>query len=390
MPLGLYLAVPFCRSKCSFCNFASQVHSPRVFSEYCALLVREIELAAAQGLEGAAVDTVYWGGGTPSLLAGPDFTAVARALREHFRVLPGAEHTVEVAPGTLRPDFLEAMLAAGVNRVSLGVQSFVDGEARAVGRLHDAAVVARDLRQLRAAGLHDINLDLIAGLPHQTLASWRSSLEQTLAAEPAHVSVYMLEVDEESRLGGELLAGGARYHAHHVPDDDLIADAYLLACEQLECGGIGQYEISNFARPGSESLHNQRYWLRQPYRGFGLDAHSLLAESRFANPDSLAEYLEPLRRGMLPCSAAAPVTPLAALEETLFLGLRRNAGLTPTRLDECAATVPGFGEWVAPKLERLRADGLLTGDQGAWRLSAQGRLLANRVFTEFLGFPASV
>lgn len=375
--LGLYLAVPFCRSKCSFCNFASQVYPAAVYDEYCSLLVRELELAvAADALQGATVDSIYWGGGTPSLLPPAAFARVVEAIRRQFSPAADCEHTVEVAPGTLDDAHLAAFAAAGVNRLSFGVQSFVDEEVRAVGRLHRAATVWSDLARARAAGFENINLDLIAGLPHQTPASWRHSLDAVLTAAVPHVSVYLLEVDADSRLGSELLAGGARYHAHSVPDDDLIADAYEIACETLARGGIAQYEISNFARPGRESRHNNRYWLRRPYLGLGLDAHSMLETPRprrFANPDDLDTYLSALREHRLPRSAGEWLTPEAAREEFYFLGLRRNAGieLPPAhRLDAVLA--------------RLASDGLLTREANHIALTPRGRLLSNQVLSEFL------
>ena len=230
---------------------------------------------------------------------------------------------MECAPGTLTPAVVEALQGCGVNRVSLGVQSFVDQEAAAVGRLHKRKTVLDDIARLRAAGITNINIDLIAGLPHQTAESWEFSVEQTIASEAPHVSVYMLEVDEDSRLGRELIAGGTKYHAHFVPDEDATADLYLMACERLEAAGVRQYEISNFARPGHESRHNLKYWTRQPYLGFGVDAHSMLPDSdggveavRFSTPDSLETYVAggPLNR--------IPVSSQSGLEETFFLGLR--------------------------------------------------------------------
>src|SRR5258708_5699011 len=198
------------------------------------------------------------------------------AVRALFSVRPDAEVTVECAPGTLSPEMLEGLLACGVNRVSLGVQSFVDAEAAAVGRLHKRSTVLDDIARLGAGGITNFNVDLIAGLPHQTAGSWQQSLDETLATGAAHASVYMLEVDEDSRVGREVIAGGTRYHAHFGSDEEATADFYLAACEQLEAAGIAQYEISNFARPGSESRHNLKYWTRQPYLGFGVDAHSML------------------------------------------------------------------------------------------------------------------
>jgi oxygen-independent coproporphyrinogen-3 oxidase len=259
--LGIYISVPFCRTKCSYCNFASDVFSRAVFERYVGRVFSDIRNATriAEEVGGKierAVDSIYLGGGTPTVLSADQLQKIFSAVRAQFDVQPDAEITVECAPGTLAPAVLDGLLRCGVNRVSLGVQSFVDAEAAAVGRLHKRAIVLEDIAHLRAAGISNINIDLIAGLPHQTAESWQESLGESIATGAQHVSVYMIEVDEDSRLGRELMAGGTRYHAHFVPDDDAIADFYLAACEQLEAAGIAQYEISNFARDGFESRHN--------------------------------------------------------------------------------------------------------------------------------------
>src|SRR5579863_9936864 len=285
MPLGVYISVPFCRTKCSYCNFASDVFSRAAFQRYVERVCGDIENAGKTAVEmggrlDRTVDSIYLGGGTPTVLDPGQLEQIFAALRREFSVQPGSEVTVECAPGTLSPGMLEGLLRCGVNRVSLGVQSFVDQEAAAVGRLHKHSTVNDDIARLRAAGITNINVDLIAGLPHQTAESWQTSLHETVASGAPHASVYMLEVDEDSRLGRELIAGGTRYHAHFVPDDDATADFYLAACRALAASGISQYEISNFARPGFESRHNLKYWTRQPYLGFGVDAHSMLYSDR--------------------------------------------------------------------------------------------------------------
>jgi len=345
---------------------------------------REIALKMDVHLE-REVETIYLGGGTPTVLAPADLERVFMGLRANFEAYRDAEITVECAPGTLTPAILETLLGCGVNRVSLGVQSFVDAEAAAVGRLHTRATVLDDIARLRRAGISNINVDLIAGLPHQDRESWRVSLENAIVCNAPHVSVYMLEVDEDSRLGRELIAGGVRYHAHFVPDEDATADLYIEACEQLESAGLKQYEISNFASPGRESRHNLKYWRREPYLGLGVDAHSMLPSDapssaeeavRFSTSDSLEGFLraEPLAR--------TPVSPQAALEETFFLGLRLNRGLQIQELRN------EFGEEaLAPFLEKtteLVAAGLLVSDRESLRLTARGRLLSNEVFAEFL------
>jgi coproporphyrinogen III oxidase-like Fe-S oxidoreductase len=278
---------------------------------------------------------------------------------------------------------LEGLLECGVNRVSLGVQSFVDAEAAAVGRLHKRATVLDDIARLRAAGITNINVDLIAGLPHQTPQSWKESSTEAIATGVPHVSVYMLEVDEDSRLGRELIAGGTRYHAHFVPDEDATADSYLAACEALEAAGVAQYEISNFARAAFESRHNLKYWTRQPYLGFGVDAHSMLpstrgapAALRLATADVLEKYVAgaPLQRTF--------VFAATALEESFFLGLRLNRGIA---LEDIAAE---FGaqsvQSVRPTIEQLVSDGLLQRDADRIRLTPRGRLLSNEVFQRFI------
>jgi len=391
MPLGLYISVPFCRTKCSYCNFASDVFSRSVFDRYVERVCSDLEHAAETAQQmGArfepAVDTVYLGGGTPTVLDISQLERLFVTIWQNFEMRGAAEVTVECAPGTLTPAVLDALQRCGVNRVSLGVQSFVAPEAAAVGRLHKRETVLDDIRRLRVAGIANINVDLIAGLPHQTQKSWKFNLAEVLACDAPHVSVYMLEVDEDSRLGREVMAGGTKYHAHFVPDEDLTADLYEAAGERLEAAGVKQYEISNFARPGGESRHNLKYWTRQPYLGFGVDAHSMLKLEneieavRFSTPDSLEDYLaaKPLTR--------IPVSRQAAMEEMFFLGLRLNAGVD---LQEIARqvgieTLPTCSDTVV----ELMSDGLLQREADVIRLTPRGRLLSNEVFARFLATPA--
>jgi oxygen-independent coproporphyrinogen-3 oxidase len=259
--LGVYISIPFCRSKCTYCNFASGVYPASKHGHYVNRLVQDLEQSGAWARSMAVdlprqVDSVYLGGGTPSLLAPKLVTQLFGALHSELDLDPDAEITVECAPSQLADETLEALVAAGVNRVSLGVQSFIDSEAKVSGRHHTRAIVLDDIRRLRAAGIPNLNLDLIAGLAGQTFASWEESLSVLIDAGAPHASVYMLEVDEDSRLGREMLSGGARYHAALVPADDAIARMYEVAIEKLEQAGLLQYEISNFSHPGSESSHN--------------------------------------------------------------------------------------------------------------------------------------
>ncbi|MGD1077135.1 MAG: radical SAM family heme chaperone HemW [Candidatus Sulfotelmatobacter sp.] len=393
MPLGIYISVPFCRTKCSYCNFASDVFSRAVFERYvdrvCSDVANTPQIAKEMGAKiEDEVDSIYLGGGTPTVLDVPQLQRVFDAVRQQFEVRSDAEVTVECAPGTLAPDVVEGLLKRGANRVSLGVQSFVDVEAAAVGRLHKRSIVLQDIARLRAAGITNLNIDLIAGLPHQTAETWQESLAEMLATGASHASVYMLEVDEDSRLGREVMAGGTRYHAHFVPDEEATADFYVAACEQLEAVGVAQYEISNFARAGFESRHNLKYWTQQPYLGFGVDAHSLLLSAspdavavRFATADVLEKYVAgtPLQRTV--------VSRAAVLEESFFLGLRLNRGVD---LREIAAT---FGQHALENLRStiatLIADELMERTGDFIRLTPRGRLLSNEVFQAFIA-PADV
>ena len=395
MPVGLYISVPFCRSKCSYCNFASDVFSKAVFEKYVSRICYDMEKACttAEQMGGRledAVDSIYLGGGTPTLLDISQLERLFVTISQNFKVSSNAEITVECAPGTLTAQLVEALCRRGVNRVSLGVQSFVDREAASVGRLHNRQKILDDIVRLRSAGISNISLDLIAGLPHQTAESWQFSLDQAIATGVPHLSVYMLEVDEDSRLGRELIAGGTRYHAHTVPDDDLTADLYLVACERLDQAGLQQYEISNFARAGCESRHNLKYWSRQPYLGFGVDAHSMLPAIasdpieavRFSTADSLENYMVggALKR--------TPVERKAALEETFFLGLRMNHGVD---LQSVAAE---FGEesvqFLAAGIADLVEAGLLERELDRIRLTQRGRLVSNEIFERFLSSPQPV
>ncbi len=400
-PVGVYISVPFCKAKCTFCNFASGVFAADRMQGYVDRLCTEVRgtRAASESL-GATLDhradSVYFGGGTPSLLSPGQFDQIFSALRSEFDLATNAEITLECAPGQLSGETLDELLRQGMNRISFGVQSFVDRESAAVGRLHTRQQCEAEIVRVRAAGIPEINLDLIAGLPHQTEASWRYSIEQAIASGAPHMSVYMLEVDEESRLGKEMLANGTRYHASAVPSEDDAAAWYQLACEAFDTAGLRQYEISNFAKQGHSSRHNLKYWHRQPYIGFGLDAHSMLLTDagavRFANTSDLDTYLgntataapfEIISHTEEPTNTAADIiTREEAFEESLFLGLRLNEGVPLNRLRG------EFGEALLdsamPTLLEVRDAGLLELESGQIRLTARGRMVSNEVFSRLL------
>lgn len=396
--LGLYISIPFCRSKCTYCNFSSGVYPAGDHARYVERLMEDLRgargWAERMGTElPRRVDTIYLGGGTPSLLEPELLTRLFNAVRCEFTVDPDAEITMECAPGQLPDPTLEAMGVCGVNRVSLGVQSFIDAEAHASGRLHSRAMVEDDLRRLRKAGIENVNIDLIAGLAHQTLSSWDESVAALLDAGAPHASVYMLEVDEDSRLGRELLSGGARYGAGLVPGDDAIARMYERSIERLAAAGLTQYEISNFSRPGLESRHNLRYWHRRPYLGVGLDASSALRAAD-SSPEEIPWLMRATTCDDLKAYLAAPqpaetawLSPERQHEEAWFLGLRLNSGVTVEKLKQ------EFGSaMVAPAVQtagRLAAEGLLYIDAATIRLTPRGRLLSNDVFQEFLAAAVS-
>ena len=390
-PVGVYISVPFCKAKCSFCNFASDAFAVGRMDAYVDRLCGEIVSARARaGGIGATLsetaDTVYFGGGTPSLLAAAQFRRIFDHLRREFALSANAEITLECAPGQLADETLDELLKQGMNRVSFGVQSFVDQESAAVGRLHTGQQCQDEIARVRAAGVGEMSLDLIAGLPYQTEASWRFSVEQAIRSGVPHLSVYMLEVDEDSRLGKEVLHKGSRYHAGAVPAEDAMAEWYQQACEAFDAAGIRQYEISNFAREGYSSRHNLKYWRRQPYIGFGLDAHSMLPTEngaiRFANTDDLDAYIGGPFAPNVVLPEVEIISTEQAFEESLFLGLRLNEGV-------CLNELRGrFGEAmmrsVMPALIECECAGLIGMKERRVRLTARGRMVSNEVFSRLL------
>ncbi len=361
---GIYISWPFCAQKCTYCNFASGVFTPALALHYAQALRAEIAAHQWQWTP----ETLYIGGGTPSAIE-------PEVLSEILRDLPGRpwrEATLEAAPGALSLEKVTAWRAAGINRVSLGVQSFIKPELARTGRRHDAGIVASDVALLRACGIANINVDLIAGLPGQTDRSWLASLEALARIEVPHVSVYMLEVDDESRLGAEMLLGGKRFGAADVPSDNLIAGFYETAVDQLARLGIYRYEISNFARPGAESQHNLKYWRREPYIGFGADAHSFDSGLRWQNMESPVEYLARFRDGTSP---RLDVTSPDPNEEKFFVGLRLSGGVE-TDADDWRRFGPAF--------ERFLSLGVMERSGNRLRLTPRGVMVSNEIFQEFL------
>src|SRR3989441_381727 len=380
--LGIYAQVPFCQTKCTYCNFHTGVVAKARFAPYVEAVCREIkqhrqlliaagvdwpgrlERSSAAPLQGRdeahsqewrcdelVVDTVYFGGGTPSLLEPTNLREILQTVRETLTA-DLVEVTLEADPETIEAKKAAEWARAGINRVSFGVQSFSDQELAAAGRVHRRADVYRAAPILREAGIRNISFDLIAGLPHQTRESWRQSLEELTALAPEHVSVYLLEVDEGSRLGKELLAGGARYNAGAVPSEDEMAEFYEMAVETLRAAGYRHYEISNWAKPGFESKHNLKYWRREAYLGFGAGAHSFSGAQRWANEHDAAAYVSAVQSGRLPVEQHEKMTAERALEEELFLGLRQLDGIDVERIER------EYGVTLAGRFEPLASAGV--------------------------------
>ena len=391
MNLGVYIQVPFCQTKCTYCNFHTGVVSPQRYAPYAAAVRREIEeffasSGSAHGeLRGAPVDTVYLGGGTPSLVDPAELANMTECLRPRFAPATKPEITLEADPETVDARKSAAWIEAGFNRVSLGVQSFHDAELRAAGRMHRRADIFAADRFLRQAGLDNISMDLIAGLPHQTRASWENSVRELLEIRPEHVSIYMLEIDEGSRLGKEALAGGRRYAAGAIPEDDAIADFYEAGRAQLASAGYEHYEISNWALPGKRSRHNLKYWRREPYFGFGAGAHSFDGRRRWANFHDAARYVEAIERGLSTREQVEAVTPAQALEEEFFLGLRQMEGIDFEKIEReyRAASREQLAE-LRHRVARLREQGLVEIDGPRVRLAPARLTVSNEVFLELL------
>jgi oxygen-independent coproporphyrinogen-3 oxidase len=335
-----------------------------------------IELAPAI-TKSATVDTAYIGGGTPSLLDPAHLQTILNTIRDSFGSDP-SEVTLEADPETVDAQKASSWVRVGINRVSFGVQSFSDAELAASGRMHRRADIYRAVPILRLAGIANIGFDLIAGLPMQTFESWRESVDRLIELAPEHVSVYILEVDEKSRLGSELLKGGKRYSAGAVPSEDQMAEFYELAQTSFSDAGYHHYEISNWAKPGFESRHNLKYWRREAYLGFGAGAHSFSGFQRWANAHDAAGYVSSIQNGCLSLEQLERLTPEAALEEELFLGLRQLDGIDVSRIEK------DYAVKLTSRFDPLASSGLLEWNGSVVRLAPSRLSVSNEVFVELL------
>jgi oxygen-independent coproporphyrinogen-3 oxidase len=402
---GIYIHIPFCRTRCSYCDFATGQYESGLSERYVRALAREISVFAeksaraverrdhvddsprhddgarltpAPGGETSRADTIYFGGGTPSLLAPAQVARLIEAVRANFRIEPDAEVTMEMNPGTVTKETARGFRAAGINRASFGLQTFDDRQLRRLGRTHTAEDARRTLSTLRAAGFSNVSFDLIAGLPGQTLAQWSHNMDEALALRPEHLSLYLLEVHEGTPLADQIRRG-----AHPQPDPDAAAAMYELLVERTAQAGYEHYEISNFCLPGYESRHNLKYWVGAPYYGFGNSAHSYDGGgARWSNERDTLRYVEMIERAG---SAVVETTNLTARDreaESLFLGLRLMRGVDLRRHRS------RFGADVrashAEDLARFSDAGLIEIDDERLRLTRAGALLSNEVFAAFV------
>lgn len=380
MPVGVYLHIPFCRSRCSYCDFATDVYrSNDAVDRYVNALCAEIRGGAAHlgehdGIRsdaaGRIIDTVYFGGGTPSLLEPEQVENILTSIFSVFSVASGAEITMEMNPATVTLESLAAYRELGVNRASFGVQTFDDRALKLLARGHDANDARETFRMLRDAGFDNINFDLIAGLPSQTLEDWEKNLDEAISMSPEHLSLYLLEIH-----GGTPLAEQVRSGRQPLPDEDLAAAMYEMMLDKLAAAGYEQYEISNFSKAGFASRHNSKYWTMEPVFGFGVSAHSFDGTERYSNDRDTSRYVTSIEKAG---SAEIERIGVDLASETVFLGLRLTDGI------DLASYRVRFGTDLADRCADLEDKGLVHISDGRLRLTRKGMLFSNEVFAEFV------
>ena len=372
--IALYIHFPFCRRKCRYCSFVSYENREADIPGY----INAIKMEMAEYAGGECVGSIYFGGGTPSLLTAVQIGDVLAAIRSRFSVSGAAEITIEANPGTVDLTCLTDIRKLGVNRLSLGVQSLRDSELALLGRIHSVFGAKEALQMARKSGFDNINLDLIYGLPGQSLADWRGTLDIALAMAPEHLSLYALSLE-----AGTLIWQAVKEKRLPAIDPDLVADQYELAEDILVAHGYRHYEISNWAKPRRQCRHNLVYWQNQPYLGIGVAAHSYLDGHRLANTGSLDDYLAAFSRGVLPeREMDEKISPELQIAETVILGLRLDAGIGVDSLsNRCGADLRMRYHRPLSEMTEL---GLLEYTGGNLRLTRRGRLLSNEVFWRFL------
>jgi oxygen-independent coproporphyrinogen-3 oxidase len=374
--LGLYLHIPFCSSICNYCNFNRGLFEAGLKDRYVAALEAEIR-ASARTTEGLAADTIFFGGGTPSLLEPEEVRRLIDACRDTFNLLPSAEITLEANPETSSRERMERFRAAGVNRISFGVQSFREVELRRLGRLHTADRAVRAVAEARAAGFDNISLDLMMWLPQQSPADWKESVEGLIDVGPDHASLYLLELYPNAPLKEEMARSGWSL----APDED-AAEMYLWGLSRLDDAGYRQYEISNVTRPGRESRHNLKYWTDGEWLGFGCGAHSTREGVRWKNVSRTEDYIQRLQTGESAGIDHRHLTREERLEEALFTGLRLADGIDIERvgLQYGIDVWERFGSALLPFVP----EGLLVREGPRLRLTRPGMLVANEIMAVFV------
>ena len=381
--IGLYLHLPFCLSKCAYCDFDSapldSVGGLALARRYLEAVGVEMDLrAASDEFHGAQVNTVYLGGGTPTILPAEWLAQLLERLRRRFDVAEHAEVTVEANPGTVDRAKTAALLEAGVNRISLGVQALSDRTLRTLGRAHSAAQAREAIETIKTAGCRNLGVDVIYGVPGQSLSEWADCLREVVERAPEHVSAYGLSLEPGTPLAAEVAAGRLP-----EPDEELGAEMYALASGTLTGAGYRHYEISNFARPGWECEHNRRYWANAEYLGLGCSAHSYRGGVRWNNVAGAQVYAEWLERGLMPVARAERLSARRRVGEMLMLGLRCDEGVE----EEVVAEVCGMGprQWFGEEIERLCEQGLLVADGGRLRIPREKWILSNEALACFVG-----
>ena len=372
--LGIYIHIPFCRSKCDYCDFYSLSGREQDMDRYQQALLAHIRRTAHSATDWF-VDTIYFGGGTPSIYGAGRLEELLSLLRAHYRVADDAEITVEGNPDSVDSSLLVPLRRAGFNRLSLGVQSACDRHLRALHRPHTFAQAQQAVAAARQAGMDNISLDLIYGLPHQSLCDWQHTVEQVLLLEPEHLSCYGLKVEEHTPLYDRVLQG------EPLPDDDAQADMYLWTVHRLEQAGYHQYEISNFARPGRASRHNLRYWLTAPYLGFGPGAHSDFGDQRYSFVQNLDEYIHNVLSQQPVTDTRVSISLRERADEYLMLRLRTALGIDPT---EYCRTFSMKFEPLEALFSSYRQQGWATFHNHRWRLTPEGFLLSNHLIGQLL------
>jgi oxygen-independent coproporphyrinogen-3 oxidase len=374
---GLYIHIPFCRSRCSYCDFATGIYEASLTERYVRALVKEIGEWGEIELP-RRVDTIYFGGGTPSLLSPAQFSAILEAIQGRFAIEVDAEVTMEMNPGTVTPEGLSEFRRLGINRASFGAQTFDDRELARLGRSHTTEDTTNTFHQLRAAGFDNVSFDLIAGLPGQSLAGWNYNLDRALELKPEHLSFYLLEVH-----AGTPLAEHIRKGIQPRPDDDLATEMYEVMLARADASGYEHYEISNLSRPGFESRHNTKYWIGAPYYGFGCSAHSYDSKNRrWSNERNVAGYVALIEQGRKPIVERVELTPDEVRAEAVFLGMRMMRGVSVNRYQKMFGI--DLRESHQTELARFREAGLIEFDGDLLRLTRSGALLSNEVFATFV------